>query len=230
MRHAKWSLRFPIQFGLLLAGLLGGSVHAGHLNYHYVYTSKPFTTAFTSVYYEYPPPYDVRVDEGVEIMSVAFTSSSLLTAPGSYKDILPFSISVQPESVYSAFYYPRELVSPTPYPTNPLGCGGVEYPCYDTVFDILGVDDAGLPTGWNIGINYYYNAPTGRFTQTAISTTTGQEDTFGGYEGFFAYAGQLTNQPGSWSVTAIPEPATGALVLAALGAGVVIRGRRPAAC
>jgi len=182
-------------------------------SYQYVYTGNPFTTTFTSHNYEYPPPYDTSIVTSEEHISVVFTSPTLLTSGTSLDDSLNFTISTV--SADGA----RVLPYPYPYPREPgAGPGSPSNPNYEGVFDILAVDDKGMPTDWNISVDYNYPAPTGRFTQTFIKTSTTQDSTYGGYEGFYEYHGQLDTNHGKWSVvTVVPEPKTYALMLTGLG-------------
>ena len=188
--------------------------------YQYEYTGNPFTTTFNSNILLPDPPYVLEVSlPQQEYISVAFTSDTLLTPGAGFDDISGFSITaVNPDNM-------RQLVYPSPFPTDPSGNPSMGNLVYDGVFTISSVDANVLPTGWNISVDYNYFAPTGRFTQTFIQTSTSQEKTLGGYEGFFDYYGESNNNPGSWRlVSIVPEPETYAMLF--LGLGMVMYASR----
>lgn len=182
--------------------------------YQYEYTGNPFTTIFNSHILLPDPPYVWEVSlPQQEYISVVFTSNTLLTTSSTFSDITGFSITaVNPDNT-------RKLLYPSPFPTDPSGhVPGMGDMVYNGVFTISSVDANGLPTGWNISIDHNYHAPTGRFTQTFIQTSTNQELTFGGYEGFTDYHGELNNNPGTWRVASVvPEPETYSMLLSGLG-------------
>lgn len=120
----------------------------------------------------------------------------------------------------------QTLYAPYPFsgPFDPPGTPG--NPNQVVTFSIGAVSGAGLPTDWNIGIAQSYSAPTGRAVTDNFATSTALDSMSGGYEGFATYAGALAGQPGTWSVSVVPEPASAPLLLAGLGAvGMALRRR-----
>lgn len=213
LRNSVVNAKFIRMLLLLLASymiLFSAPVSAA---YQYEYTGNPFTTTFSSHILLPDPPYEYDVSlPQQEYISVVFTSDTLLTPGAGFNSISGFSITaVNPENF-------RQLVYPSPFPTDPSGNPSMGNLVYDGVFSISSVDALGLPTAWNISVDYNYFAPTGRFTQTFIQTATNQEKTLGGYEGFFDYYGESNHNPGTWTVVSVvPEPETYAMLLLGLG-------------
>jgi|GEM_PF-2158394 len=212
---------YVLYFTVIIASLFSTSALA---TYQYTYTGNPFTTTFNSLFLLPDPPYVYTTTEyKEEYISVIFTSQSLLSSGSNINDISGFTISVVTD-------HDRVLPYPYPYPSpipDGVTTGSPEHPNYDGIFDIFAVDANGLPTDWNISVDYNYRPPTARLTQTFIKTSTTQDSTYGGYEGFYDYLGQLNNNPGTWSVTAVPEPETYAMMLGGLGLiGVAIHRRK----
>lgn len=200
---------------LLPAIILTIFTTSAQATYQYTYTGNIFTTSSTTPNWPgegacNPDPTAPCITTREEYVSVKFTSPSLLTSGASLSDIPAFTLTASD----------RILPYPYPYPSqDPVGGpGDPAHPNYGGVFDIFAVDANGLPTDWNISIDYNYRAPTARLWQSFIKTSTTQDITYGGYEGFLDYLGQLDNNPGTWSVTtAVPEPETYAMLLAGLG-------------
>lgn len=207
------SSRFVRILLILLASYMTFLSTPASADYQYEYTGNPFTTTFNSHILLPDPPYvwDVSLPQQ-EYISVVFTSNTLLAPGASFDDISGFSITaVNPDNF-------RQLVYPSPFPTDPSGNPSMGNLVYDGVFSISSVNANGVPTGWNISVDYNYFAPTGRFTQTFIQTATNQEKTLGGYEGFFDYYGESNNNPGTWTVVSVvPEPESYAMLLLGLG-------------
>lgn len=207
---SSWFVRILL---LLLASYMTFLSTLASAAYQYEYTGNPFTTTFNSHILLPDPPYvwDVSLPQQ-EYISVVFTSNTLLAPGASFDDISGFSITaVNPDNF-------RQLIYPSPFPTDPSGNPSMGNLVYDGVFTISSVNANGVPTGWNISVDYNYSAPTGRFTQTFIQTATNQEKTLGGYEGFFDYYGESNNNPGTWTVVSVvPEPESYAMLLLGLG-------------
>lgn len=210
------TLARPLLHAMMALGvcLFCTQVGASAPGYQYTYTGKPFTTTFISNHFEYPPPYDVEVRTAQERIEVDFVMPTLLNGGANLLDSVPFNIRAIDVATGST----RQMGFPSPYLSLPGGGGGgsVVYPYYIGSFDILATNSAGLPTAWNISIDYNYNAPTGRFTQSVLSTTTSQDSTLGGYEGFYWYTGSNTNNTGTWAVTVVPELQTYLMMLMGL--------------
>ena len=103
-----------------------------------------------------------------------------------------------------------------PYPSVPTQTPGSELnPTNVGTFSIGAVDDSGLPTDWNISINTSFTTFTGRETSIFAVTSTNLDSVS---NGFFigTMNGSLANSPGVWTVSAVPEPQTYAMVLAGL--------------
>jgi hypothetical protein len=71
---------------------------------------------------------------------------------------------------------------------------------------------------------------TGRHVTDFFQTSTGLDAAAGGYEGFSSYGGMSMNNPGSWTVSVVPEIQTYGLLLSGLALlGVASRRSRKAA-
>lgn len=185
--------------------------------YQYEYTGNPFTTTTNSIILLNDPPYAYNTTEtNEEYISVVFTSQSLLTTSTSINDVSSFAISAVDinTNFTRTLTYPNLNADPNSEP------GSSANPNYDAIFDIGAVDANGIPTIWDMSIDYNYRAPTARLFQAFLRTSTDQDLTFGGYEGFSDYLGQINNNPGIWTVSLIspvPEPETYAMLLAGMG-------------
>jgi hypothetical protein len=186
------------------------SVHSSNTfaNYQYIYTGNVFPTMFNALHDN--PPYDLPWVSN-EHIKVAFTTLTLLNAAANLTNVPAFNLYVVSD-------YGRSLAYPSPNPNPDFGWSDNGWPDISYVgnFNIATVDSYGLPTQWNISINYSYTLPTGHYHQSNIKTSTNKDITFGGYEGFFDYFGQLDNHQGTWSVTPVPEPETYEMLLAGL--------------
>jgi len=118
------------------------------------------------------------------------------------------------------------LQFPYPYPVDPSSPGSPANPNNVGAFYIGAVDLTGLPTEWDLSIDFSYTAPTGRFFFRDFSTSTDLDAVQGGYEGFSDFSGSITGQPGIWTVSEVPEPSTCTMLLACLALLVVMARRR----
>ena len=188
-------------------------------DYQYIYSGNVFSTTFNVLHDN--PPYDLpwALDEHI---SAAFTTPTLLNAGANLIDVPAFTISAISD-------YSRVLPYPSPNPNPDFGWSDNGWPDINYVgnLNIAAVNSYGLPTEWNISVDYSFTSPTGHFHQSFIKTSTNKDITYGGYEGFSDYLGQLDNHPGMWSVTAVPEPEKFVMFFAGLGLmGFIARRRK----
>ena len=151
-----------------------------------------------------PPVYDVFLTASV-YSPVLLTAGTPISTSG-----LRFSLAISGD-LFDVLYFPY------PYPVDPSAPGSPANPNNVGVFHIGAVDLTGLPTEWDVSIDFSYTAPTGRFFFRYFSTSTDLDTVAGGYEGFSDFAGSIADQPGVWAVREVPEPSTHALLFAGLG-------------
>lgn len=193
---------------------------AAQADYQYVYTGNPFSVTWTALFDPDLPPALIDTT-----LSAVILSPTKLVAGAGLPGGASFSLTQN-----APFYVTETLVYPYPYPPLVDGCG-LGTPCYpfdDAIFNIDAVDASGVPTAWDVGIDFSYRAPTGREYSRSFLTSTGIDSIAGGYEGFSLLAGSLTDHPGTWTVTTIAEPGSAVLLLTALGLMGWLRVRRAA--
>lgn len=193
--------------------------------YQYIYTGNTLTNTYTG-YSGGPPPDYTIIENFNNYISVSFLTETLLKDAINLSTSIPFSISLNGGDFFGngALFYPYPYGLP---PGTNLGGVSVDSPNYDIGFVISDFNEKGLPTDWNISIDYNFFAPTGRFWQSYIKTSTNQDITYGGYLGFYDYFGQLDNNPRKWTITVVPEPDSYALMFIGLCIiGVLIRSQK----
>ena len=213
------NLRMHLRIGqIFLASSLLFSISApAHAVYIYQYTSNVFQVAEAISICDIdpaacpPPPIVVPPPVYDVLLTANVYSPALLTAgtPISTSG-LRFSLAIS-GGLSDVLYFPY------PYPVDPSAPGSAANPNNVGVFHIGAVDLTGLPTEWDISIDFSFSAPTGRFFFRHFSTSTDLDAVAGGYEGFSDFAGSIADQPGVWSVREVPAPSTYALLLAGLG-------------
>lgn len=185
--------RYLVALSLSLATFLPLSAEA---IYQYEYTSNTITGTFHNYSPNFYTPF-----EGV--LTVSFDSDNLLQGGEGLTDISNFAMRFDGDNFDRAMSYP----------VNDPWMG--DY--YSAVFAVSSVDANGLPTNWNMAIDFYYQ-PTGRSDSNIIWTNTGSDGVAGQYAIYNEYFGQSLNNPGTWTVTSpVPEPETYAMMLAGLG-------------
>ena len=186
--------RYLVALSLSLATFFPLSAEA---LYQYEYTSNTITGEF----FNYSPVLHIPF-EGV--LTVSFDSDNLLKGGEGLTDISNFAMRFDGDNFDSAMSYP----------VNDPWMG--DY--YSAVFAVSSVDASGLPTDWDMSINYYYQ-PTGRYKSDTIWTSTGSDGVDGRYGIYYEYSGKsLISNPGTWTVTSpVPEPQTYVMMLAGLG-------------
>jgi hypothetical protein len=192
---------------------------AAQAEYKYVYTSQPIPVTWTALFDDTLPPSVIDTT-----LTAVIFSPTLLVAGSGLTSGLSFTLKQS-----APFSFEETLVYPYPYEPVSSSCGPGT-PCHpfdDGVFSIGAVDAAGLPTQWNVGINFAFQAPTGRSYSRNFLTSTNLDSISGGYEGFSQIEGSLANSPGSWTVSAVPEPESYAMLFAGLGLiGFAVRRRK----
>jgi hypothetical protein len=175
--------------------------------YKYEYNGNVFPTTEWFYYYnpdEPPPFYPYYITYDSKVTAEVF-SPTLLTSGSGFTNGLTFTLT-QTSSDYAMY----TMTYPYPFP-----------PYYnyheEGVFNIGAVDASGLPTKWDISINYASQATTGRVFSRTFTTSTDLDSVTGGYEGFHYFEGSNANNPGTWTVSAVPEPGIYAMLLAGLG-------------
>lgn len=204
---------------LFIASILSVSSAPALANYQYTYTGNPFTVTNIQFNTGEPPPYDTLTSNMEENLSVVFYSPTLLSNTTITGNELPFIITSSDDFLGS-------LPFPNPNPIEPgAGLGSPGNPFYIGTFDILSVNSLGLPTDWNISVNFSYNPH--RNIITFLKTTTSQDSVFGSTEGQYEINGELNNNPGQWHISVVPEPETYAYMLSGLALiGLVARRRK----
>lgn len=173
--------------------------------YRYEYHGNAVTVTSVSGFDPITTVHDAPVN------LVAYTPS-LLTTGATLADVTRFSMSGDTWDIADPLIhpYPPPAVS---FPDDPNACEGcVGNPYNIATFQIGAVNASGLPTAWNIGIDFSYTAPTGREFVNRYATSTQLDSISGGYY-IFSFAGSLANSPGVWTVSAVPEPATPVMFL-----------------
>lgn len=190
-------------------------IKPAHAAYDYLYVGRSFTTTYISYNNTYPPGDGPSIYAVDAYVTVRFSTPTKLTAGVSLADGIAFTIGLSSDGAGGGLPYPY------PYPRDPAN---PDNPSYEGVFNILSVDDKGLPTDWLISVDYAYRAPTARLSESFVRTSTNLDDDMGGYEGFSEYHGFQANNPGTWTVTAVPEPDAAWMLLLGLGVlGLVVR-------
>jgi len=195
--------------------------------YKYEYTGNSFPVTSTSWLAVTPfnPNGEVTIDS---IVTATIYSPTWLTAGSVLTSGMSFAITGS--NSFNTEILEHFFTPPNPVPINP-SCGpGTPCNPYNVgTFSIGAVDALGRPTEWNLGIDFSYRAPTGRLYSRSFATSSSQDSVAGGYEGFVSFTGALTNHPGSWTVSSVPEAETYLLLLAGLALlGLFLRKGDPA--
>lgn len=185
-------------------------------SYKYEYTGRIFpVTSISPLEVNPTNPTGTLVNDGS--VSAVIYSPTLLSAGNGIPQGVDFSITGNDGFGATTLQYSwLEFYNPAPFDPN-CGPGTPCHPDNIGTFNIGAVDAAGIPLQWNLGIDYSYRAPTGRLFSRVFMTGTDLDGVSGGYEGFQYFSGTLANAPGTWTVSVVPEPATYAMLLAALG-------------
>lgn len=213
IRRLKSTTGFVAFLSIAISSLFSTSAFA---EYKYVYTGNTFISTFNQNYIEWPDYFFTDTEMVEQYISVSFVSPTLLTSPIDLSIGLPFTISVVGSG--ERLGYPSTESYPPPFPPEWIGMG------FNPSFNIYAVDAQGLPTDWAIAIGTSFHNPRGNYND--IRTSTNQDSSSGEHEGYSSHYGQLDNNPGSWTVTAVPEPEIYGMMLAGLAVtGFMIRRR-----
>ena len=210
---------------LLLATMLAIFTTSAHATYQYIYTGNTFITSTITPNWGgdmscNPDPTAYCIETREEFVSVTFTFATLLSAGVNLPANLSFVISTndvndpyRSRALPYPFIYPYPPDYPPPVPPDPIGTPGNPYNI--GTFNILSVNSFGLPTDWDISVYNAYNNSHDN-VDSFIRTSTNQDSAAGTDSRFSNYSGQLDNAPGQWTVSAVPEPSTYAMLLAGL--------------
>ncbi|CAA9890506.1 conserved hypothetical protein [Candidatus Methylobacter favarea] len=217
-------LKYIIGSSAITISTLSASAQA---NFLYEYTSNviPVTSRANvpkptsdggSIWYELVESHEV-------VITALVNSPARLTNGSGLTDDLIFTLT--PHQIdYGYFFYnffPQQdgLTYPYPLPLFP-DCEFCPHTDISAVWNIFAVDALGLPSEWDISISQWVmQRGRGHFAEIATSTNL---DSFSGYDNLqtpyaSSYEGSLANNPGSWTVTQVPEPESWAMLLSGLG-------------
>ena len=207
--------RYVLPFMVMIASMFSTSVLA---EYKYVYTGNTFTATYNQNIFIFPDFFDTQTEMVEQHISVSFLSPTLLTGPIDLSSELPFTMRLIGNGDYLGYGYTESY--PPPFPPEFIP----EYYFYPS-FNIYAVNDQGLPTDWAISLGSTFHSP--RINENYMGTSTNQDNIYGGYELVSSYYGQLNNNPGKWTVTAVAEPEIYGMLVAGLGLiGFVTRRHR----
>lgn len=203
-----------ILWGVLLAMLSGGAL----AEYRYTYTGNFFTMSTQTFPVEPGDPSNgIRLTEQV-IQAVIYTATPLSAGDG-LDDVLRISMSwVGASGDTGTIDYPSVPSWDLEHPPDPLPEPGTPgNPEINAQLMITAVDANGLPTEWDLTLDYQVGYPTGRWSYQTLTTSQERDSVEGEIEPYVIYSGELTGNPGIWEVTVVPEPANWALMLGGLG-------------
>jgi len=221
MQTVNRYLKYCLGSVAVVLAMLSAQAHA---DYKYEYTSNVFSvTEHDIVADDNGSYYDAYVTNDAFIGLVAY-SPTLLAGGYSLSGGLSFSLTRYDLASGGTPLTAQTLQYPLPFSDPNSAPGSPGNPNNVAMFNIGAVNGAGVPVDWNISIAFSYSALTARVLSRNIITSTNQDGVFGGYEGFASYAGSIAGTSGTWSVSAVPEAETYAMLLAGLGLiGMFIR-------
>ena len=195
---------------VILMTLLGMFAANANAAYKYEYKGNIFITTSGS------PSFPGQDHLSSSALDMVIYSENLLEPGASLADILSYTISHVDEFLAFTLIYPLPVYDPM------AGPGSSGNPFNSPTFSIDSVDSFGLPTSWNIGIDYSYRSPTAREFKRVFESSVNVDSVFGYYEGFTYLSGEIVNSPGVWTVSFIsPVPETEAYAMLAAGLGIV---------
>lgn len=212
-----FSLLMHLKYLVVVCVLVTFSTSASAL-YKYEYYGNTFISTASS------PQFPNQDLHSVSALGIAVYTENPLAPGSSLTDVLYFSISHVDEFYGNNLFYPLPQYDPMAWPGSPGN------PFNIPTFSIGSVDNSGLPSSWDISLDYSFRSPTAREFKRLFESSETSDSIFGYYEGFSYISGVLTNHPGSWTVSfvsSVPEPNVNALMLFGLGImALYVRRRR----
>lgn len=205
--------------GWLVGALLGCAlISPAHADYRYQYVGNPFTVKnWSAIAYVDPDTgilnYEFLDYDTESIVTAVLYTHIPLTVGSGLGDVFRFTLTRHDGATEEMLELPYPYAGPVDPAAEP---GTPSNPLNNGVFSIGGVDADGLPTSWNMAINFSVRYPTGRELSMNIATSTASDSVSGGYEGFYSYSGASVGNSGRWVVSTVPELTTAALLIAGL--------------